>query len=402
MTVLLRISFFCLMFFLPSGGGINFGGLMSLDKLTSALFMLSFGGMLAIKRIRFQGGNRTFKWMLFLLFCMMMSLLWAFDFDEELRRTLTFSQIVLLIWAVGVTAKKFGLPIIISGVRAYVLGSAFMLAFSFLSGAGQASMDTVSQQRMASLLGVIVDPNYYASLLGVGVVASIYLMMRKTSSFKRMIWGSCGILFILGILFSGSRGGLLSLFLSLAFTGAASLFSNNRKLAGAILVGGALLSWGIVFVFMSGILSEGISKRLTDVEYAEHSLAYRMSLNSAAVDYVLTENMLGTSFSGWFERSKQIHYIHNDLFFVLGVYGFLGLLGWLGCVLSSSFYLWRLKPSDEWLMCLSIFLFLFFSGMSVTQIFMKHYWIFMILISSMTPAWCHKYFERRRSANFSH
>jgi O-antigen ligase len=144
----------------------------------------------------------------------------------------------------------------------------------------------------------------------------------------------------------------------------------------------------LVIVFASGSaaffvqkrsLEEGVSERLTDVQYAKRSLAYRISLIKKATE-AATKYPAGTSYYGWFERANETHWPHNDFFLTLGAYGFPGAILFLLFVLLMLSTIKCTPLGVEKLFGRAILTFLLVMGLSMAQLYQKHFWIFLAFV----------------------
>jgi hypothetical protein len=297
----------------------------------------------------------------------------------ELKRVFTVLQLVALFYIVYWIIETNTPKTFIWVLRSYVTGSLGTIALAYKTGATMISTAEASGRYSASL-GRTINANMMAVLLGMAFLSAVYLIICDKKLFWRIIY-MVAILFLpIMMIKTGSRGGLISLVFTLL---SPLLFLKQvaRKPAFAIfLVFLAICAYfSFTFLLKHRGLDENVQSRLTDVNYAKDSLAYRGRLIKSAVKMV-AKYPAGTSVFGWFERTGLVSYPHNDFFYALGIYGIPGALIFLSFIFSMILTIMRIPFGVEKLFARAILTFLLISGSNITQLYTKHYWIFLAIV----------------------
>jgi hypothetical protein len=94
----------------------------------------------------------------------------------------------------------------------------------------------------------------------------------------------------------------------------------------------------------------------------------------------VTVRPTGTSYYGWFEQSGLIILPHSDFFLALGVYGIPGGALFALFVVLMMFTVKRTPLGLEKLYGRAVLTFLLVMGLSVGQLYQKHFWVFLVFV----------------------
>lgn len=244
---------------------------------------------------------------------------------------------------VFVMVRRVGMD---GAIRAFRLWALAATALSLGSLAGITGAIVIIPSDGFRSLGYFQDANLYAGYLLVSLSVLIFLSGTKPSWSQ----GLQALIIVGGIVMTGSRGGLLSLALLVAF---AALVINSARLRAAILVSTGIASAGVYYLLSnrdSGITILGIDRLF----YASQNQAVeedpRVALWGRAIQKWLDEPIWGIG-AGQFERfsadvfrtarSSGLGYVtHNSFLFFLvsfGVIGFALFMYLLWWVVSSLY-----------------------------------------------------------------
>jgi O-antigen ligase len=228
-----------------------------------------------------------------------------------------------------------------------------------------------------------IDPNFAASYLILGVIISIYIILKTIPSNKILKYIAIVLVlpFLYAIIKTGSRGGLVALFfgiLSIAFS------SKKRK----------QVIYSLVFIFI--FLGIGIIMVLNDKSIMMRILLSVNEGDSAGREWIWSEAwelsqkspMLGFGFKGYmfelgFVTQNPTRATHNT---------FLAMLlstGWIGLLLFVSFYLsvlkivWKYRTIPYGNFLFSAFIISTISAQSINLEITKWFWIILALVISL-------------------
>jgi hypothetical protein len=126
-------------------------------------------------------------------------------------------------------------------------------------------------------------------------------------------------------------------------------------------------------------LEAGVAERLSDIGLAKEAIDYRMMPIRQAVRAV-TVRPTGTSYYGWFEQSGLRILPHSDFFLALGVYGIPGGALFALFVILMMLTVKRTPLGLEKLYARAVLTFLLVMGLSVGQLYQKHFWVFLVFV----------------------
>ena len=366
---------------LPSAAGAGVEGVFSLDRGVGIALAISFFLNVMLTRPRLGLSNKGL-WLLivYTLWVFFASLIGATFLKEEMIRSFTQFQLLILVlivyWIISINGKKT----LVWALRSYVMGSVGTIFLTYITGAGVSSMRETAQGRYTATLGGTVDANLLSAMLGIAVLTTIYLLLTDKNKLFRVVYLVSLLLIPLMMLKTGSRGGmvavLFALFSPLLFV--KQVAQKPSLLILLVFLFFAIAIAGAIFMANSQNQSETAS-RFTDINYARESLIYRMSLNVNALEIAFSRPT-GSTVTGWFVITGLAHHPHNDFFYILGVYGFLGAFLFVSFLITQMFTVKRMPFGLEKIYVRSVLIFLIVIGLNIAQPYKKYFWIFMAVI----------------------
>lgn len=377
-----------LMLVLPTGAGVGFKEIFSLDRGIGLALAVSFGLNLLVTRPGLRVGNKAL-WAVcaYTLWVCLASLAGPY-LGYELIRAFTQVQLMALVFIVYWILQTNGEKSFRWASRAYVMGTLGTIALTFITGTAIRAMEDSPEQRYAATLGEATDANMLASLAAIAFLTAIYLFARDRSIFWRILYLAAILFLPVMLLKIGSRGALIAL----TFTMLSPLLFIRQVMRKPALIAlmfvialMASVSAGLV-VRRSG-LKAGVATRLTDIQQAEEAISYRMMPVKQAVRAAVTKPM-GTSYYGWFEQSGLRILPHNDFFMALGLYGIPAAILFTLFIVLIMLTIKRIPLGLEKLYARAILTYLLIMGLNVGQLYQKHYWVFLaFVIASERMAW---------------
>lgn len=211
-----------------------------------------------------------------------------------------------------------------SEVEKYELSYLFAcVLFSILMLLRQDLYHGYSFRRTLSLFGRELDPNYLSALLAPGVLFSLSFARKYRNIFIRILLLFSTSLIVTSILMSGSRGGLLSLLISLVILGVqvARTFKFSvdmrRTLAMAMLLISLIL--GAVFATDSEFIL-----RLNPISMFKDGGAGRTTLWKMAFEQFRSSPVFGIGLGMFYTTTN--FYVHNTYLLVLAETGIIGFI----------------------------------------------------------------------------
>ncbi len=368
-----------LMITLPTGAGVGFRQMFSLDRGIGIAVALTFALNLLLTRPRVRVPNKALWVLVAYTFWIFLASLFSPYLGQELRRAFTQFQLLALVFIVYWILQTNSEKTLVWALRSYVIGSIGTIILTFLTGAAIRSTET-SEGRYAATLGQAIDANMLAALAGLAFLSAIYLFARDKTIFWRIIYLAAILFFPVMLLRIASRGAIVAL----AFTMLSPLLFVRqvlRRPALAVLVLTTILlasvSAGMV-ARRSGLETE-VAGRLTDIPRAKTALSYRMVPIKQAVKAAF-RRPTGTSYYGWFEQAGTRHWPHNDFFLALGAYGIPAALLFAVFAIILMFTVRRMPLGWEKLYARAVLTFLLINGMSIGQLYHKHFWVFLTVV----------------------
>lgn len=369
-----------LMLVLPTGAGIGFRQIFSLDRGVGLALAVSFALNLLITRPRLRIANKALWVMvLYTLWVCLVSLAGPY-LGYELVRAFTQVQLLVLTLIVYWILETNGEKTFQWALRAYVVGTLGTIALTFITGTAIRAIEDAPEQRYAATLGEATDANMLATLTAMAFLAAVYLFARDRKIFWRALY-LLAILFLpIMLLKIGSRGALIAIM----FTVLSPLLFVRQVMRRPALVA-LLLAVVLLASFSAGAvvkrrgLEEGVAIRLTDVHQAKEAISYRMMPIREAVKCVVRKP-IGTSYYGWFEQSGLTILPHSDFFMALGLYGIPAAVLFALFIILIMLTVKRIPLGLEKLYVRALLTYLLVMGMNVGQLYQKHYWVFLAFI----------------------
>ncbi len=366
-----------MMLVLPTGAGIGYKQIFSLDRGVGIALAVSFLLNLMVSRpfLRIRH-NALWVLVVYTIWIFFTSLAAPY-IGLELQGAFTQFQLLVLVFIVYWILETNGKKTFIWALRAYVIGTLGTIIIAYMSGTVMIAMEEEAG-RYAATLGQAIDANMLAALTSLAFLAAIYLFVRDGNLLWRLVH-LVAILFLpIMILKTGSRGGLVAL----AFTMLSPLLflrqvMRRPALAALLLLVVVFASGSAAFFVQKRSLEEGVSERLTDIQYAKRSLDYRISLIKTAI-HTGFKRPLGTGRYSWLEVNE--HVPHNDFFYVFGIYGIPCAIVFLLFLIMMMLAVRRIPLGVEKIYARAALTFLLVNGLSMGQILAKYFWVFMALV----------------------
>jgi hypothetical protein len=369
-----------MMLVLPTGAGIGFRQIFSLDRGVGIALAVSFALNVLITRPGLRVSHKALWVMaLYTLWICLVSLAGPY-LSYELVRAFTQVQLLALIFIVYWILQTNGEKTFRWASRAYVIGTLGTIALAFITGSAMRAMEDSPEQRYSATLGEATDANMLASLTAIAFLAAIYLFARDRNWFWRILYLAAIVFLPVMLLKIGSRGALIAIL----FTVLSPLLFVRQVVRRPALV--ALLLAVILLasvcaglVVKSTGLQAPVATRLTDLHQAKEAVSYRMMPVKQAV-ICAARKPWGTSYYGWFEESGLRILPHSDFFLALGVYGIPAAVLFTLFVVLIMLTVRRTPLGLEKLYARAILTYLLIMGLNVGQLYQKHYWVFLAFI----------------------
>jgi hypothetical protein len=369
-----------MMLVLPTGAGIGVQQYFSLDRGVGIALAIAFALNLLITRPGLRVGNKGLWVLIIYTLWVLLTLLAAPYFALELIRAFTQVQLLALVFIVYWILQTNQAKSFLWALRSYIVGTLGTIALAFMTGAAIQVLEDTPEGRYAATLGRAIDANMLAGLTAMAFLAAMYLFARDKNLLWRAVYLVAMMVLPIMLLRIGSRGALIAL----AFTLLSPFLFVRQVLRRPAL---ALLLLAVVLVasVSAGLmvrergLEASVAKRLTDIGLAEQAVSYRMMPIRQAIRAV-TVRPTGTSYYGWFEQSGLIILPHSDFFLALGVYGIPGGALFALFVVLMMFTVKRTPLGLEKLYGRAVLTFLLVMGLSVGQLYQKHFWVFLVFV----------------------
>lgn len=369
-----------MMLVLPTGAGIGFRQVFSLDRGVGIALAISFALNLLITRPRLRIGNKALWIMALYTLWICLASLAAPYLDYELRRAFTQIQLLALIFIVYWILETNGKKTFRWALRAYVVGTLGTIALAFITGTAIRAMEDTAQTRYAATLGEAIDANMLAALTSTAFLAAIYLLARDKNILWRILYLFAIVFLPIMLLRIGSRGALVAIVFTIL---SPLLFVRQvaRRPAFAVLTLMIILlaSIGSGLLIKGGGLETPVTERLTDIGYAKESVRYRMEPIKLAVKTV-TRKPTGTGYYSWFDQTGTLIWPHNDFFLVLGIYGIPGAMLFAFFMIMLMFTIKRIPLGLEKIYTRAVLIFLIMMGLTIGQLFHKYFWVFLAFV----------------------
>ncbi len=369
-----------MMLVLPTGAGIGFRQIFSLDRGVGIALAMAFTLNLLITRPGLRIANKAL-WVMFIytIWVCLASLAGPY-LSYELVRAFTQVQLLALIFIVYWILETNSERTFLWASRAYVAGTLGTIALTFLTGAAIRAVEDTPEQRYAATLGQTTDANMLASLTAMAFLAAIYLFARDRRLFWRILYLTAILFLPIMLLKIGSRGALIAL----AFTMFSPLLfvrqvARKPALIVLLLIVIVLASVSAGLMVQSTGLEAGVATRLTDPYQAKEAVSYRLMPIKEALKCAVRKP-IGTSYYGWFQESGLRILPHNDFFLALGVYGIPAAVLFALFTILLMLTIKRIPLGLEKLYARAVLTYLLIMGLNVGQLFQKHYWVFLAFI----------------------
>jgi len=363
-------------FVLPIGAGYGIEGMVSLDRFVGIALVISFLLNIMLTRPRFKVSHSFLLIQMALVFWIAMNLLRTPVLSYELVRV--FSQIQLLAltlityWILQNSDSKTYIWVL----RSYVVGTVGSMLIGVIKGV---SMTETLSGRYEGAGEMRIDPNGLCVLVGLGVITSLYLLVRDKSLLWRLFYLAAITYLPIMMVKTGSRGIMLAFIVTILSPLLFVRQMAKKPVLYLVLIFAAVIMAGAMryTIKTQSVEEEAITSRYSDVGSAQSAYENRLSLVQDSIKAVL-KNPLGTTFGGWFAGGAY-KVAHNNFFHLLGTCGYPGALLYVLLLISVLWVIRRISPSIEKIYARSVVIFLIIAGMDLYNFFDKSFWLFMIV-----------------------
>lgn len=370
-----------MMLVLPTGAGVGYKEIFSLDRGVGIALSVSFVLNILISRPWLHIRNKALWLAIVYTIWIAFASLQAPYLRLELTMAFTYFQLLVFFFIIYWILETNGEKTFRWGLRSFVVGTLGTITLAYVTGLAMRSVEEATpHERYAATLGQAIDANMLAALISMAFFAAIYLLARDKNILWRVIY-LAGILFIpIMLIRTGSRGCLVALFITLL---SPLLFVRQvwRRPALTMLllvvIVLVLVSTGLLIKTMG--LETKVLWRLTDIEFAKESFHYRMGLDIQAVKSAMKWPM-GTGVYAWFERTGLRSWPHSDFFAALGLYGIPAAILFSLFMIMLLFTVRRIPPGWEKLYARAVLTFLLVMGLNVGQLPWKYFWAFLAFV----------------------
>jgi hypothetical protein len=379
-----------LMLVLPTGAGVGYGEVFSLDRGVGMALAASFFLNVLLTRPGLRVRHRALWVATALTVWMGLGSLLQPYLAMEVIRVFTHVQLLVLIFIVYWILETNYEDTFRWALRSYVIGMVGSIVLAVRSGAAMRATEETRNVRYSATLGHSIDANMLSALIALAFICAIYLFARDRSLFWRAFYFVAILFLPLMMIRTGSRGGLVAL----AFTMLSPLLFVRQVLRRPTLAALLLLAILIASISAGALiksrgLATAVSERLTNVGRAEQAIEFRMTAVKYAL-HAVANWPAGTGYWSWFERTGSEIWPHNDFFFSLGVYGIPAGILFAVFVILLMLTVRRTPLTLEKLYARAVLTFLLVMGLNIKQVSAKYYWVFLgFVLAAERLGWWH-------------
>jgi O-antigen ligase len=382
-TLTNRVTFLLLsllVFTIPFDDVVALPGFGTLTRLLGYATLLSaFADVATRQKCRqFRG---PMVWAMWFVGWAVLSLMWTASLDGSLERLSTIVSCLGLFWMLyEYTDSRARVAALL---QAYVLGGYVCVGgtvHSLLQGASIIDESVYSRYAVSRL-----DPNDLATILALGIPMAWHLALSGRSRIARWVNYLYLPLSIVGIVLTGSRGGLLTLITALLMVAwSFPKLGWRTKAAVGLLV-------GLMVLAASSFLPETAWSRFATIphELSQGTMAQRTTLWRGGFDILQDHAVLGLGVGAFeyevFQRGiYHIPQVAHSVF--LGVLFDLGAVGiiWFVALVLSEFRALKFLAAPEKRFCLFLLLTWLVAGCSLSLEYRKITWLLLGLVAAMT------------------
>lgn len=381
----------CMMaFYMPLENLTMLSPSFTLIKLIGGLTFLGCLTHLLIGKKVFKMNRFFILLMLYLVWCLL-SVAWAMQPDQSWPRVISLGQMLLmLIVGYNLVDSRKELQLLLGS---YLLGALFASVLGIYNGYLHEFMVRIDSGRL-------LDPNFYARIIGLGVLFGAYFVISCKNAAIRWLSFSCCVIITFAVLLSGSRGTWLALLAAL-IAGMAVMGPRivrhlrlKRHLLISLLV--IILSVALFSPWIFNHLPQVIVQRaetLTQISDQTNRAAGRFDIWLVGLEIAGDNLVKGVginnfpyAFTEYFPAAEGIvrpvglnrdpHNIYLANLTELGIPGLILFVLILGG-------LWRLGDRTETradaVLCKLLIVFLVFAGLTSTDHYRKFFWLGMLI-----------------------
>lgn len=349
----------------------------SFGSIQRIIGFIIIGYVVFSRRFKVELLNDYFQLVIWISFCAI-SIIWSPSTDNWLYFFKIYAvQILFLIIVLGagynaVDLEKIRGALIFGGVISAAL-IILLPSQSFLTEEGR---------RTIILFGRTFDPNIVAAIMSMGIVSSISGFINSEKPKERILFFAVCVWTIAGVLFTGSRGGIISLTIGIVFLLYPELkIKANRKWVKRIIWIGIIAIIGVIILLPEELILARFSKEtffgLNELEAGSHN-RYTIWMNSWTLfknDFVLGcgcgnfMNSLSTVY-----RSSASHNLYILLLVEGGIIGFVIFTSYI-YLLMKKIVVYKLFVARSMLITALIM------ALTLDSITYKYFWVTLIYSS---------------------
>lgn len=362
---------------LPLGSIVSLGPDWGIEKAIGIIFALGTVLNMIFTRMPIRAKNPATLSLLAITTICGLSIIWSPYPSTSFQYILTLVQMVILSVFIVTILQDTGS--LLWALRTYALSAASVVLVMKLTGLG---LNTGESGRLTvAVEDAVADANHYCVILGLALLASFYLFRRDPILKARLPWLLVTVILAASMLLTGSRGGIIAMLITLLLP-LFFLREVSKNFPSFLAYSAVLLILGLIAMLMIPYFaSETVMGRLSDPTRAQESLLLRISFIRDTLAFLGT-NPLGAGI-GCF-RSLRGFVVHNDLFYTMANIGILGGICFFAFFVAMLLSARRVTTRWEKWYSRATILYLFIAGLSLTQIFYKHYWVFLTIAPLMS------------------
>lgn len=255
-----------------------------------------------------------------------------------------------------------------------------VLAMIMLGGGQSVNVNDISGGRVTLVFGgFVIDNNNLAVALSIPLMCSVGFIAENKKIIIRLFYVFSGVVMLIAILITGSRGGLLALIAGMTIY---IIKKNNGLKIRTIVIGVVLV--GVFLFVMQFFLSDGIASRFTLTSIIQSGGTGRTIIWMRLLDVFVNSNFLRQLFGYGYGMEARVlqntwgHFTaaHNDFIQVLIDLGVVGLITYVVFWVKSIHF----AKNNDRAIELGLLFIMFVSSMSMEIIVKKMLWLVLYFV----------------------
>ena len=310
---------------------VSFGSIGSLSRIVGYVTILC-ALMAKAEELKMRRLKAYHLVVVAFIFWNVLTTFWSIDVESSISRILTYFMLAGMVWLIWEFVRTENE---IRGVlSAFIMGCyASLIHMAILSWLGEAKIDAASTR----ISGGGMNANDLALILSIGIFMAYYLAAtsNRRSRIMKMVYYSFCVAAIAGILFTGSRGGVVSLATGVACY---SIMEPRVRITRKALFIGTMV---IATLMIVNVLPEKTYLRLYNIpeKIETGEFTFRIEIWKAGIEIIKNNMLLGVGTGGFPAAvgpllGKEI-LAHNSYISVLAETGLVGLAAFVMLFLIS-------------------------------------------------------------------